>query len=94
MTRVVVGVRIPVTMNGIAVATTDRGFTLDIPWRVWVEKTLALFRFGGRKELTEEEALRIFEEGEREYREGKTEPFRIFIEREYPQYAHYFDQKG
>ena len=81
-------------MNGIAIATTDRGLTLDIPWRVWVGKLVGLVGLAGRKELTEEKALRIFEEGEREYREGRTEPFRVFIEREYPQYARYFDQKS
>ena len=81
-------------MNGIAIATTDRGLTLDIPWRLWLEKLAGLVSFGGRKELTEEEALKVFEEGEKEYREGRTEPFRVFIEREYPQYARYFDQKS
>lgn len=80
-------------MNGIAIATTERGWTLDIPWRLWVDRVVGLFRLGGRKELTEEEALRIFEEGDREYREGKTEDFRVFIERDYPQYAHHFDKR-
>jgi hypothetical protein len=81
-------------MNGLAVTTTDFGFTLNIHWRLWLEKVVGLFNFGGRKELTEEEALRICEEGEREYREGRTETFRTFIRREYPQYAHYFNQKS
>jgi len=81
-------------MNGLAITTTDVGFTLSIPWRIWLEKLAGLVSFGRRKELTEEEALRIFEEGEKEYREGRTEPFRAFIRREYPQYAHYLDQKS
>lgn len=58
-------------MNGIAITTTEAGLTLNIPWRVWLSK-LGLLR---RKELTEEEALRIFEEGRREHREGKTVVF-------------------
>jgi len=62
-------------MSGIAIATTDRGLTLDIPWRVWVGKLAGFVGLARRKELTEEEALRIFEEGEREYREGKTVAF-------------------
>ncbi len=62
-------------MNGIAIATTDRGLTLDIPWRIWLGKLVGLLKFGGRGELTEEEALRIFEEGRREHREGKTVAF-------------------
>ena len=75
MTETVVDARIPSTMNGIAIATTERGLVLDIPWRIWAEKILALFRFGRRKELTEEEALRILEEGRKEHREGRTVTF-------------------
>jgi hypothetical protein len=59
-------------MNGIAITTTDVGFTLNIPWRIWLEKLVGLLSFGRRKELTEEEALEIIREGEREHREGRT----------------------
>lgn len=38
-------------------------------------------------ELTEEEFLEIAEEGNREYREGKTENLENFLNREYPQYV-------
>lgn len=38
------------------------------------------------KELTEEEALQIIAEGDKEYEEGKLENFDDFIKREYPQY--------
>lgn len=37
-------------------------------------------------ELTEEEALEIFTEGQKEYKEGKTEDLEVFLKREYPQY--------
>lgn len=40
-----------------------------------------------RSELTEEDVLKIVEEGRREYEEGKLEDFEDFIEREYPQYV-------
>lgn len=59
-------------MNGLAITTTDIGFTLSIPWRLWLEKVVGLFTFGRRKELTEEEALEIIREGDREHREGRT----------------------
>lgn len=39
------------------------------------------------KELTEEEALKIIAEGDREYKSGKLEDFDEFIKKEYPQYA-------
>lgn len=38
-------------------------------------------------ELTEEEFLEIAEEGNQEYREGKTENLENFLNREYPQYV-------
>ena len=76
------------------ITTTERGLVLEIPFRVWWDRLLGLVRFSRRKELTEEDVLKIVEEGRKEYREGKTEPFRTFIEREYPQYAHYFNQKS
>lgn len=40
-----------------------------------------------KTELTEEDVLKIIEEGRREYKEGKLEDFDDFINREYPQYA-------
>jgi hypothetical protein len=40
-----------------------------------------------RTELTEEDVLKIVEEGRQEYKEGKLEDFDDFIKREYPQYA-------
>lgn len=40
-----------------------------------------------KTELTEEEALKIIEEGDREYREGKTEDLEVWLKREYPQYV-------
>jgi len=55
-------------MNGLAVTTTETGFVLNIPWRIWVEKLLGWVGPWRKKELTEEEALRVFEEGEQEYR--------------------------
>lgn len=38
-------------------------------------------------ELTEEDVLKIIEEGDREYKEGKTEDLEDFLKREYPQYV-------
>ena len=40
-----------------------------------------------KTELTEEDVLKIIEEGDREYKEGKLENLENFLEREYPQYA-------
>jgi NADPH-dependent curcumin reductase CurA len=40
-----------------------------------------------RTELTEEDVLRIVKEGDKEYREGKTEDLESFLKREFPQYA-------
>lgn len=40
-----------------------------------------------KTELTEEEFLEIAKEGNREYREGKTEDLETFLKREYPQYV-------
>lgn len=45
------------------------------------------------KELTEEDVLKIVEEGDREYRGGSTEDLEDFIKREYPQYAKLLHQK-
>ena len=59
-------------MNGIAITATDVGFTLSIPWRIWLEKLVGVVSFGRRKELTEEEALEIIREGDREHSEGRT----------------------
>jgi hypothetical protein len=55
-------------MDGLTITTTDTGFTLNIPWKAWLAK-IGLFR---RRELTEEEALEIIREGDREHREGRT----------------------
>lgn len=51
-----------------------------------IEKLL-MNRIPQDHELTEEEALQIFKEGKKEYREGKTEDLEDFLKREYPQYA-------
>ena len=40
-----------------------------------------------KTELTEEDVLKIVEEGRQEHKEGKLEDFDDFIKREYPQYA-------
>lgn len=40
-----------------------------------------------RTELTEEDVLEIVAEGNREYKEGKTEDLETFLKREYPQYV-------
>jgi hypothetical protein len=40
-----------------------------------------------KTELTEEDVLKIIEEGNREYREGKTEDLEVWLKREYPQYV-------
>ena len=39
------------------------------------------------KELTENEALEIIAQGDKEYREGKTQDWDDFISKEYPRYA-------
>jgi len=59
-------------MNGIAITATDVGFTLSIPWRIWLEKLLGWVGLWRKKELTEEEALDIIREGDREHSEGRT----------------------
>lgn len=38
-------------------------------------------------ELSEEDVLKIIEEGEKEYKEGKTEELNNFLRREYPNLA-------
>ena len=40
-----------------------------------------------KTELTEEDVLEIVKEGNREYKEGKTEGLETFLKREYPQYV-------
>lgn len=40
-----------------------------------------------KTELTEEDVLEIIKEGDREYKEGKTENLEDFLKREYPQYV-------
>lgn len=46
---------------------------------------LLLHIFKQEEELTEDEALAIFQEGDREYEKGETEEFDSFIAREHPQ---------
>lgn len=78
-------------MDGIIIKTTKKYLTLRIPWEALWDKTATEKR---EEELTEEEALKIFKEGEKGYQEGKTETFHGFIRREYPQYARHFDKKS
>jgi len=59
-------------MNGLAITTTETGFVLNIPWRIWLEKLLGWVGLWRKKELTEEEALDIIREGDREHSEGRT----------------------
>lgn len=41
-----------------------------------------------RRRMTEEDVLKLIEQGEKDYREGKAEPFDDFIRRELPELAH------
>lgn len=58
-------------MSSVVVTKTKEYVNIRVPRELYRE----IVEPEEEKELTEDEALEIFREGEREYREGKTTPF-------------------
>jgi hypothetical protein len=58
-------------MGSLVVTKTKEYVNIRVPRELYRE----IIAPAPEKELTEEEALEIIKEGEREYREGKTIPF-------------------